>query len=161
MLTDPRSDGLVELDTVHERIHAGHLFTASFYAAGVLNAANADMLVRPVEETHLRFDATSAGDAELLLYENPTISANGTALTLANRNRASKNVATTTAYSGPTVSAVGTKLFDTLVPAWTHSQIFEEWVLKAGNIYLVRFTNKSGATQDLGLLAHVYKPRNS
>ena len=101
------------------------------------------------------------GAWHLKIYENPDID-DATAKTLIDVNRDSPRDLTGIAFHGGTVNSYGTKLFESLVGGGFGTisggdQSLSGWHFKAGQTWLVRMTNASGADADcsiniLGLL---------
>lgn len=160
------ADALVLIDVIHNRIHRGHFFSLDVVDAALINTGTILILVRVAagKSAHIRFEAAVGGDARLEMFEDPTTSADGTAITPLNRNRFSSNVATTLFFSGPTVTADGTSLSDKILAGGagiflspgSEGSTFKEWVLNEGD-YLVRLTNISGATQPAHLQTNFYE----
>lgn len=99
----------------------------------------------------------------LEVYEAPTVTAIGVAEVFINKNRNSVNTAAVLLYSGTTVSANGTIMDATILPGGKSvggaaEAIEDELVLKPGLQYLIKVTNKSGATQDYSLCVVYYEP---
>lgn len=59
----------------------------------------------------LSVDVSSANWCNFQIYYNPTVTANGTALTISNLRAGSATTSVMTAFSGPTVTANGTRVF--------------------------------------------------
>lgn len=161
-------DPFPTIGTVHSRIHAGQGFTYSS-KVNVLTAANLDfLLINPAANyPHLRkfvFTVTGA-PCDIYLYEGTTVSANGTAKTWTNSNRASVNTASLGLYEGPTVTGVGTQIEYVMLPTTDkHGQsgssvddIGIEWVLNPSTNYLLRLTNGSGGAIDVGTYLFMYE----
>ena len=158
------ANALVFIDTIHNRIHRGQFFSLDQFNTGLAAAGTIELLVKVTTGAHVRLTAAAGGDARLQLFEGTTVSANGTPLTPVNRNRFSTLAAVTQFYSGPTITADGTSLLDTLLPGGTGGifsgggggETFEEFILAPGN-YLVRLTNISGSTQPANVQVDFYE----
>ena len=164
---DGLAGALVTQNAVHRMIHLGIM-----YDIGHLNEALADngviellITTHATEVAHMRFVAAAGGDARITLFEAPTVTGAGTALTPVNRNRASSNTASTTVAHTPTTTADGTQLADYLLAAGTggnsgggNASSFEEYVLAAGTQYLFRVKNISGTAQAVGASIVFYEP---
>jgi hypothetical protein len=99
------------------------------------------------------------------LYEDATVSANGTLQLSENKNRLSGRVNETLIYRGPTVTGVGTLLGDGVIPGGKTGQAsggvregFEEWILKPASLYLIRFTNTDAQAQPVNIEVDWYEP---
>jgi hypothetical protein len=93
------------------------------------------------------------GGFELRLYEDPTVSDEGTEETLICRNRIKVTTPTLTVFSAPTVTSPGTLLSLIGIPETTSAvsrQPLEqaenrEWILDDGSYYLYEVTNLTGS----------------
>lgn len=152
------SHASVHLDTVHNRIHRGHMFEVNINDAALANADTLEVLLVVIGEAHFLRNVVVGGDAKVQLYEGTTTSASGSEITPQNRNRTSTNVASCEVYSGPTITDDGTLISDQFLPGGVQkaqsvgaeSRGWNEWVLAPGN-HLLRLTNISGAAQ----IAHI------
>jgi hypothetical protein len=81
----------VGMDYPHHKVHEGDTWESSYKspdASPIADNASLDILiVVGAERAHFTFEGACGGDAELLLYEGTTASANGTRLADANMNR--------------------------------------------------------------------------
>ncbi len=138
-----------------------------FHASGKVSAmvdANVDnfLFVTPSTPVVHLFKWTmvvGAGDVDLQIYEAPTSSAAGAALTELNVNRNSSKTPGCVLTFGPTLSDDGTLLHTDWIPpsaaaiGQTQSGkgdegTGEEWMLMPSTKYLFRVTNNSGETID-------------
>lgn len=167
MYIDPISGGSYSIPIAHAKIHEGKLFNFN-YTASVNNAANADLLLRVgAKPLHLSFSAEMVGQYTLTIYEAPTTSANGTAITIVNNNRLSANLPLSAVGYTPTVSVVGTSIWSklgaggTTTPTRTQVQTGvrqdEELILLPNTNYLIRMNNSSTATQTVSLNFDFYE----
>lgn len=158
---DAVSKGVILIDTVHARIHAGMLFAADLVDVALAGAASLEMLVRTAVgmPVHMRISTNAGGDARIRLFEAPTTTADGTPLALKDRNRITNNTATALVFSAPTVTVDGTSLLDAVQPASKGAsfEAFGEFVLAANTDYLVRVTNLAGGAQAVSLQADMYE----
>lgn len=96
----------------------------------------------------------SAGEVVMELFENPTITSNGTLVSSNNKNRVSTNTSLTACYGGGTVSSNGTLIAKHSIlsagqGAFTlggSGGFGGEWLLKPNEDYLFKITNNSGST---------------
>lgn len=149
----------------HALVHAGEIFTVSGIAAAVVDAASFELLINvPADKTlHVVLEGSATGDAKGYIYEGPTVSANGTAVIPTNRNRTSSGLADSLFYMTPTVTTTGDLLFSTYMPGGvkktaggSSGESFGEWILAPG-LYLMRFTNSSGAAADMSAQMTFYE----
>jgi hypothetical protein len=158
----------VGIDYPHHKVHEGDTWESSYKspdASPIADNANLDILiVVGAERAHFTFEGACGGDAELLLYEAATASANGTRLADANMNRNALNGPTTATYHSPTVTAAGNQLRNTFLPGGTRQQATggttrtgTEWILRTNTTYLLRLTNRAGSAQPASLAVQWYE----
>jgi hypothetical protein len=143
---------------VHRMVHDGFAYHATGRVAALANAASLEVLFSVPADTfpHLNAALITMSDSpcDMEAFEGTTTSADGTAVTVFNRNRNSTNTAAMTMFTGPTITADGTQIHDRYIPdqggVGTNNAgavspgLGEEWVLKPSTKYLLRFTNNSG-----------------
>lgn len=165
---DDRSGDTVTMDAVHHMIHEGLMYTSVYLSLSITDDSSIVVLVRTgaTQSAHARITAGSGGDATLEVFENPTITLDGSAVDVWNRNRYSSNTAATEVYSGPTVSDFGTSIYYGLMVGGTGGQAagstgsgFDEWILKANEEYVFRLTNKSGQAHSGFIELNFYEPQ--
>ena len=156
---DQFSGAVGTIEQEHLQIHKGNGYQLSGEIAALGTTDSAYFLIDPVSPIHWRDYRIFADDAplDIELFENPTTTVNGTALTPLNRNRLSSNTATAAVYSGPTVTDDGDRLYisrivGTGTGANTTGEVEGlpvEWIIDGGNTYLLKITNNSGGNVDL------------
>lgn len=135
---------------IHYLIQQGVYFLGQDYVTGLGNGATRDVLVitPAAKVVHARFSFSTLGGT-YVLFEAPTTTANGTAITIRNRNRSSATTATTTMFFTPTVTATGTQLvavpLQSTQKADTIFTTDDEIILAANTKYLIRFTSAAGS----------------
>lgn len=157
-------DGVVVIDTIHDRMHRGQFFTAGLVNLALANNGTLELLLRVSTGAHVRFAANNGGDARVQLFENATFSDPGSAVTRVNRNRFSSKTAKTLISSAPTISDDGDSIFDKVLAGGSgffftsggELGSFEEYILSPGD-YLFRLTNLSGSTQPADLQLDFYE----
>jgi len=161
----------VSLPWANQKAHDQALFTMSQLNLAVADDAFVNYLIIPDADLfiHTAFDITAEGKAYLKLFEAPTTSANGVAVTISNNNRATAVPTTTVGiFKGPTKSADGTLLYEGLVPGGTGNKTVggsssglvrggAEWVLAKGVKYLVTIENKGGSAKDIEMAMSFYE----
>ena len=169
-LQKSRVSGAPVIDIVHRRVHLGEMFSADRLDPALADQAMIQVLlkVQSSQAAHARIGVAIGGDGYLYVYENPTISANGTPLTPLNRNRilADSRPATTLVYYAPTITGTGTELGVRFLPGgnvvWfstgVRSGFEQEWVFKPGNNYLIRLKNVSGLVNPANIHVDFYEP---
>ena len=104
------------VDYSHHEIHEGdHFFVKGFFD---LNTSTFDfMFVTPntITYSHSIWEVAAEGEMNFLLYENASVSANGTPIPSFNNNRNSNNIALTLAYELPTVITTGALVWSGVV----------------------------------------------
>lgn len=150
------------IQTDHKYIHYGKAFTCEIQALAL--AGSASKIIRfktpAIKYVHLRPTSisTSANKIKVEFFEEPTITANGTAKTCYNRNRISSNLGTVIIGEDATVSADGNLLFrygagSTGSPqsrsGGSVSGDADEWVLKQDTEYILKITNYPSTATDV------------
>lgn len=145
--------GLVNISTAHYKTHRGQYFYVGHLNLALAGSGNFDILVNPGDKrAHVKLDAVLNTHGVIYIYEAPTITSNGTALTARNANRSSSNTPTLTAYHTPTVSSVGTLLIAQVITGGGFgankigSDISKEedlFILAKNTDYLFRINNLS------------------
>lgn len=85
---------------------------------------------------------STGGITTYKFYMNPTVTVNGTAVTISGARQAGQNTASAAAYKLPTVSANGTLFSSVLVPYSTPAEVQKDFVrwIEPGNSLLVTST---------------------
>jgi len=148
------NDGFLKTQQAMTRLNRaikdGKYYAISDYDADVDTAAPKYwMVVTPNSTTRVKISATlsASGAGIMQLYEAPTVTDNGSALTIVNLNRVSASTSTATAFSDPTVTDDGTLLLTYMIPAGgvpkaVGSSVRQdtEVILKANTKYVFKFT---------------------
>lgn len=137
---------------VLQRLIDGKVFFAHRQVS--VTTGNTDEVLIKVGTTALIMFATvSSDDKEIVdFYEGPTISADGTAVSVYNANRGSANTEDFNVYHTPTTSADGTLLEEEITPTAGDAVVGPgtsegvPWILAPNTNYLMRFTNDGGAS---------------
>jgi hypothetical protein len=150
--TDDHVGALIQIVSAHHLIHHGLRFTASRSAA-IGDGQSVEYLIRCAnvsKEFHMQVIAANSRACTIFFFENPTVVAEGTPVTVLNRNRDSAESANITLFHTPTLGGDGTALQTEQVGTTGGSAIpgvqrdTDEWNLKANEDYLVRLTNAGG-----------------
>lgn len=155
------------IDYAHHEIHSGSSFFV-WDRQDLSNGAVFDYTVITPNTTkwaHFVLEAVSESEMCVQMYEDPTLSANGTAMVEYNKNRNSSKTATTQVLYTPTVTSVGTTVI--FEDQWGSgrkigggSRGVEEWILKQDTKYLVRFTNLTTNANFLSVHFNWYEHSN-
>lgn len=144
--------GFVGIDIAHHWIHNGHAFFASNLWATVADDASTELLIQVAIGMHTLYEIAAGGDFDVEVFENPTFSAAGSAVGIFNRNRFSSKESGNIITHTPTITDDGTSMGVKLLPGGAGGNagggqdggFDREIILKAGNDYLIRSTNRSG-----------------
>ncbi len=162
---DPEYGAGVHITGFHHKTHLGQAHIVSNKFAAIADDGVADIYVKVPAgiEPHIVFHRDIEGDADVELFEDTTVSADGTALTPRNLNRNSTNISTVSFFHTPTVTSPGTQLFIEWNAAGSGGQAagsegaFDEFELAKGKNYLFRVTNRSGSAKNIGSFARYYE----
>lgn len=147
----PRPD----IDIAHQRIHEGNHFFIHRIATGI-NMANPKyfMIIPPpvqpngsVIEMHIIFELMTDIGGTLEFFENPTVTSNGTELTIINNNRRSSTLSLCQIFENSIVTNDGTSLFAERAGTTTSGAELgeferndEEIILNQADTYILKFT---------------------
>lgn len=153
------------IDAFHANTHKGTSFHASLFASGVAGGGSQYMALFMDEDhdVHLRWACGIGADGIFELYENPTLSSTGTAHDPRTRNRTfgveGAERAYTMCYINPTPTNMGYNLTRTVLANLIGGAIDSEveWVLRRGNVYLLRAVNLAGQSDYVGIDADWYE----
>ena len=163
---DGVANALVTIDTIHNWIHEGVVYTATELDLTLAADASIELLLRVPAATYVHFgaDAAVGSDASVWFFEDPTSTDDGSAVSRINRNRASANTSSLLVFTGPTLTGDGTKLSEGLIPGGSGGNAnggqavsLMEWILNEGD-YLVRLTNEDGGASADSIALHWYEP---
>jgi hypothetical protein len=123
----------VNLNEVHDQVHRGNSYVLSHIFPGLASGSAAAWLLFPgMTHTHLVFGARSGGDAEIYLFENPAVSASGTAVL-------------------PGASGVD-------LPPGTLARQGNEWILNiTGTVYLLLAVNATNGLEAMSFNIEFYE----
>lgn len=110
---DPITGDLIVLQHAHDEIHAGKHFISSDVVKGLgAGATQLYLLTAPntAKRIHMLIVISSAPGSTITIFEAPTVTANGAAMTAINNERNSANTATLLVFKSPTVTVNGTQL---------------------------------------------------
>ena len=151
--------GQIIQTSLEAKIEAAKCWVAHWEQTSIANGGSLDLTLQTPDtpsEIHLQAIvlSTDSGPDEILLYEAPTASEDGTLITARCKNRNNPQDSPVVLRGNPTVSAVGTEIDDHLIFASGNKVAIvdagqaDEWVLKKNTKYLIRFQNQSGGQAD-------------
>lgn len=148
----------------HHEIHSGSFYRAGFQK-DVANGGTAILAITTPNTTkwlHFRAAVDLELEATVKLYENPTSSTGGTAVTPRNANRNSTNTSGATVASDPTVNLTGAVVLGNLIlgsgrSSGGNSSAEYEWVLKQNTTYLVHVTNNTANANQINIRCQWYE----
>lgn len=153
------------IDVQHRMTHEGAMFDVSGYVQNIAaTGGTLDLMIRRPAGVIGHFItiefAIDDGPALIQFYENPTVSADGTAKSVINHNRVyGLDPPTSSFFEQPTVTDVGDLLHTRYIPAGGNKQgqLVEgegtEWVIGDLDVqtqYLWRLTNNGNSAIDVG-----------
>ena len=165
---DSKRQGQVSITTPHDAVHDGIMFEISHIFDDVdAGGGTADILIvnGSSKELHTTIHIVTGAEAYMYMYENPTITATGTAVPIHDMNRTTSNSpASTIAYHGSTVGAVGVNLSQSLIEGGSAGRAIggqvrlgTEWILKKNENYLIRIVNNTQSTQNMSIQVEFYE----
>ena len=168
-LGDPYGDAYSELITVvgatsasEERVVDGTLFLAGDYTSGLAYNTGVNILIQNGSNDGLYLLSTilTSMDCKVEIFETPTFSAAGSAITARNLNRTSAKVIGATITKNPTVSVNGTQIGPTIMnQANIKSVLLDNVILLAPSTnYYIKVTNISNNVGIINILLELYQP---
>ncbi len=147
---------LITIDIIHSKIHQGYGFHVDDLALAVDIASPKKYLVITPDTSaraHMIFIIDTEPGVKFEFFEDTTVSANGTALSIINYKRDSVTASVLQVFGGPTVTADGTRIFLWQSGTTTSSgriggriQHADEFILKQNAKYQVKITPLSNNT---------------
>lgn len=159
---------LTTVDEAEHQAHNGQVYTTDYLDDSVDNDASLDILLKNDGiNTHLVLAVAVGGDAKVFLYEDTTVSADGTQLTPHNLNRTIEDQSSMSVYHTPTVTTVGTQIKQVFVVGGAGGNSVgsvgagparpgTELILKKNTNYLLRITNVAGQAKRIGFDCSFY-----
>lgn len=156
---DHKSRTVPMVNFIHYMTHLGNVFNVSTKAtvgAGADGYFLGKVGATAVHWNHYSIGADD-GPLDIYLFEAPTISDNGTPMTVVNRNRESSNVSNFSVFAAPTVSADGTELFVNGVlasgtgPTLSAQESGDDtiWILAPNTDYIFKIHNDGAGTANV------------
>lgn len=166
------------ITTEHAWVHAGKGFVAGELwneGAAIADNASVEVLIQAGNTMHVIANIVVGGDSEVRYFKGTTFSAAGTSLTAFNKNDNSTITSSSTITHTPTLTADGTQFPPKFIPGGTSGgagpgggggslaggsdgSFSSEFILKSGEDYLIRITNRANATITIGVSVEWYEP---
>lgn len=146
---DPLTETLQVIDHPHHEIHQGSFFNAYHFndLAGTTSMYY-HFIVAAGKALHITMDLFVEAELLIYIYEAPTTLNDGTLITAYDRNRDTGNTPTALVHHSPNITANGTQIAFSYVPAGKFSSGGQstrfEWIFKKSTKYLVRIQNLLG-----------------
>lgn len=140
-----------------KHLERGNAYTVSHIFESVSNGDDAELLISCGDHAvYLGYKTFVGGQCYGRIYESPTITSNGTDLSIISNNRANILSDGCSFYHTPSVSSDGTLLAEALIPGG--SGIFSrsgaasglsQWIIAPNTSYYIKITNDSGGAIDI------------
>lgn len=151
--------------TDEEKLDSGEIFFGSDIVLAVADTNDQEYLIKVgADPIGIVISETVEGKCDARVFEGPTTTANGTAVSLVDCNRTTANTPNTTFFRDPTVTADGTEIAEVLLQSGekeksvTSSSARGRSILAANTDYLIRITNRSGGNTDIGTVIEFTEP---
>jgi len=139
-LTDSH-DRIVMVENAQNHIHNGEMFRVNAVFSLGVSGTRFALIRTGSTPVHIYGDLTASGASKLNFYEAPTTTADGTPATVLNKRRDSTNTSNVLAFDSPTVTANGTLLDPFIltgtINAGGKDRSQNEWSLSANTDYLI------------------------
>ena len=154
-------------DLADMAVSMGWYYSTGHFDDSVGNNSSVDILIRTGSDLDMlagMFDGvlSSGGDALLEVFQGPTLTSDGTPLTLLQLNQLSTNTPKSLAFHTPTITDPGTRLFPLFIPGGSGgvaiggtSSPFQRLIALPGTDYLIRGTNIAGNAKSMGMTVNV------
>lgn len=156
LLQQDVSTYLINIDTVHSKIHQGVSFSVDDLTLVVDIASPKKYLIitpNTSARAHMIFTVETEPGVKFEFFEGTTVSANGAALSIINYKRDSTNTSVLQVFGGPTVTVDGTRILlwqsgTTLAGGKVPGSIMhaDEFILKQNTLYQAKITPLSNNT---------------
>ena len=155
---DPIIGGLLVTPIEHSLVGDGVVFSCfhSFLLLAAATSAWLHIKVPATHKCHIRWRFMSEAKIDYYVYEDPTLTNDGTALTEFDMNRETANASNVDAFYTPTITAVGTMIDNGMIG--TSGFLFdsggsvsnmEDWIFKPSESYLIGANNNDAAAKDI------------
>lgn len=159
----------IRITNAHHEIHEEDSYEVCD-VNDLANGATFDYLVATPDTTawgHFVFEIQIEREASYQIFENPTISAAGTAMTEVNRDRNSSETATIVITHTPTVTSTGSTIIceehwidGASAITQQKDRGLQEFLLKRDEEYLIRITNETALANQVSVSLNFYQHTN-
>lgn len=142
---------------VNQKVQESRVWSVSNIFSSVLTGNSANVLFVPTADSNMTMMYSGGGDFTAFMYEDCTVSSNGTTLTAQNNNRSAPTTTAATWFHTPTVTTVGSMIFSGFVPGGSAGNSpggrdsLTDWIYKSGTKYLFRITNQAVGTETFSM----------
>lgn len=146
-------DNKARISSVHQNVHDGITFVTSYEFT---SASTVDILISvgANKSLHIGGNINVSAASSIAVYEGTTVSDNGTALDVYNKNRNGSDSQDPSLFHTPTITLVGTKLYGAYIPGGKGGNALggsdggsprdgSELILAKSTLYLIRVTGTS------------------
>ena len=157
---DPESGSLSVDSATHQRVINSNMWISSYLWSAVAAAGSVffHIKVGANKNPHGVIRMSCQAESTFYIYENPTLTGDGTALTNVCENRQTTAVPNTACFRDPAITANGLQLEigklgvgGRFTAAGTTIENGGYFLLKKGEDYLIRVDNDDGAAQDFSI----------
>lgn len=157
---DPETGGVTISRAEHRRVAQSNLWISSYIKTALAAGSGfyIHLMVGADKNAHIDFVVQSEAKIAYYLYENPTVTGNGTALSEVCINRQTVVASTMNVLYNPTASADGTLLETGIIgtagkftAAGGHAALGGYWLLKKSESYFVKVINNDAAAKDVAI----------
>jgi len=155
----------VTVSSPHDELHRGNGFSIFHDSGSIANNATLEILINTGSTgLHVQMVGDVTGTFSVDTFEGTTVSSNGTAITVFNKNRYSSRTTNASIFHTPTITSDGTKIGIELIGAGkrqggaSEMSRGDQWILKNATSYLVRYTNISGVANRVIANIEWYEP---
>jgi len=155
---DPDIGGLIVTPVEHSLVDQGVMFSC-FYSFLLVAAATSKWLHIKIPATHschMRFRFMSEAKIDYYVYEDPTLTNDGTALVEFDMNRVTANASNVEVFHTPTITNVGTMIDNGMIgtSGWLGDtggsvSAMANWKFKPSESYLIGANNNDAAAKDI------------
>lgn len=145
---------LVTIDDINDHIRAGKVYTHIDVHEIANGGIYYHMVVTPNSalQPQFTYSISATAECQIFLYEEPTVSANGSETSNYNHNRNNSTANAVLIYHQPTVSSAGTMLEELKIGGTGGNKqgsnlASDRWILKSNTKYLIKVISNASANK--------------